>query len=166
MRTNGFIFMTLGFAAVALAGSPGYLPSVGPVALRFETPPSKVVRSMTVPLPVANPPVTEAPLARSDLVADIPVEPPTAPTPPAVLLHDVPVVVTDAMTGSTTNALESLIGPMMETNSVVTPQMFLRFFTPVPGGGSREAIVIPPPGFNPAQPPSPSSTATYTKPKP
>ena len=55
---------------------------------------------------------------------------------------------------------------VLDNNGNVTPQMFLRFFTPAQGGVSREAVVVTPPGFNPALPPSRSSTATYSQPKP
>jgi len=54
----------------------------------------------------------------------------------------------------------------MDNNGVITPQTFLRFFTPAQGGVSREAVIVTPPGFNPAQPPQRSSTATYIQTKP
>lgn len=162
MRTNGFIFIALGFTAACLAGTPGYLPSVGPVGLRF-APPASTTPAVVLPEP---PPASDvpAPTTRLDAV-ELPVETPTnaAPTSTALML-DVPVVLPEAVTGTNTTA--SLIGPLMDTNNVVTPQMFLRFFTPTQGGGAREAIVVPPTGFNPARPPTPSSTATYTQPKP
>lgn len=164
MRTNGFIFIALGFTAACMAGSPGYLPSVGPVGLRFENP-ATASRAVALPAPAPFSDVRDAAATRLD-VADLPVETPTnsAPTTTALML-DVPVVLPDAVTGLSTNPAP-LIGPLMDTNNVVTPQMFLRFFTPAQGGTSQEAIIIPPAGFSPARPPTPSSTATYTQPKP
>ena len=59
-----------------------------------------------------------------------------------------------------------LISPMMDTNNVITPQMLMRYFTPSVNGTSRETLVIPPMGFIPGHPPTQSSTATYSQPKP
>jgi len=166
MRTNGFILIALVSAATALAGSAGYLPSVGPVALRFEKP--TAAQPMAVlPAPITIPePASEAatPVA---VVADIPAEIPTnSAANSGGLMHDLPVVLPQAWPGATTNAFPSLVSPMMDTNSMITPQMLLRFFTAPQGGVSRETVIIPPPGFTPARPPTSSSTATYTQPKP
>ncbi len=60
----------------------------------------------------------------------------------------------------------ALIGPMMETNSIITPQMLMRFFTPLLNGSSRETIIIPQTGFTPARPPAQSSKVNFSKPKP
>lgn len=165
MRTNGFIFIALGFTAACMAGSPGYLPGVGPVGLRF-APPTAPSRIVVLPEPATHSDAPHETTTRLD-VAELPVETPPNPAPPSTaLMLDVPVVLPEAVTGSTTNEALPLISPLMDTNNVVTPQMFLRFFTPAQGGASREAIIIPPPGFSPARPPTPSSTATYTQPKP
>lgn len=167
MRTNGFIFIALGVTAAALAGTPGYLPSVGPIGLTFAPRPKPVV---AVPLPVLPPtpePVADNPGANPAPVADIPVtEPASEPhtNPPD---QSLPVPVLQAVSGAPTNSVEPLIGPMMETNNAVTPQMFLRFFSPNRHGASQEAIIAVPPGFNPAQPPATSSsTVNYSQPKP
>ena len=164
MRTNGFIFIALGFTAVAMAGTPGYLPSVGPVGLRFEREFATVVVA-TLPAPTPDNQSATGAVTREEVAVELPVEPP--PEPPATtLMHDAPVALPETLTGSLSNSLQTLIGPMMDTNNVVTPQMFLRFFTPPQGGVSREAVIVTPPGFNPAQPPARSSTATYIQTKP
>ena len=163
MRTNGFILIILGFTAGTVAGTANYLPSVGPVGLRFA---SKVEQSRVVTLP---PPAAiqadPGPAPREDMVAEIPVTPAAAASGSA-LMHEIPVLLSDNLTNGPGPSQPGLIGPMMDTNNVITPQMFLRFFTPAPGGVSREAIVVPPTDFNPALPPTRSSTATYTQPKP
>lgn len=170
MRTKGFIFIALGVTTATLAGSSGYLPNVGPIALQFAPPAKSVV---AVPLPVLPPapePIEENQTPEPEKVADIPVTAP-APEPPGQSpVQDVPAVVMDVHSGSPTNAPTGpLVGPMVESNPAITPQMFIRFFSNKPGqGDSPEAIIAVPPGFNPAQPPAPSdsSTATYSQPKP
>lgn len=165
MRTNGFIFIALGFTAAAMAGTASYLPSVGPVGLRFEPVYSDVIVA-TLPPPPPEASASAGPVTREETAVELPVEPPPAPTNPATLMHDAPVALPEAVTGPATNALQALIGPMMDTNGVVAPQVFLRFFTPSPNGLSREAVIVTPPGFNPAQPPTRSSSATYIQTKP
>lgn len=170
MRTKGFIFIALGVATATLAGSPGYLPSVGPIGLQF-APPAKSVVAVPLPvLPLAPEPVAENPTPEPEKVADIPVTAPAPEPPVQPSVHDVPAVVMDVHSNSPTNAPTGpLIGPTAENNTAITPQMFIRFFSNKPGhDDSPEAIIAVPPGFNPAQPPasSASSTATYSQPKP
>lgn len=165
MRTNGFIFIALAFTAVGLAGQPGYLPNVGPITLRFEQKPS-VQKAKLPPLRQPEPPAAE-PLPEK-------IEPSEVPTPqlpdPGLetnsMMQNPPGPLPGAMAGSQTNATTQLIGPIMDNAGTVTPQMFLRFFTPPQNGVSREAVLVAPPGFNPALPPPPSSSATYTQPEP
>jgi hypothetical protein len=163
MRTNGFIFIALGLTAVTLAGTPDYLPNVGPVGLRF-APATKPSDAVTLPPLPAPQTATESPTTHLES-AEIPTVEPKPEPPSKALPQNPPVIVLQAQTGSPTNAVGPLIGPQMETNNAVTPQMFLRFFTPNQNGQSREAIIVAPPGFSPAPPPAPSSTATYTQPK-
>lgn len=160
MRTNGFIFIAMGLAAVSMAGSPGYLPSVGPIALRFDSEVAPPVAPTQAAIIVSETPSQTVP--PPEVVADIPVEALKNPPPDAAtLMHDIPVALPAALLGSATNLNQPLIGPTVDTNGVVTPQMFLRFFTPSQSGVSREAIIIPSTDFTPARPPAPSSTATY-----
>lgn len=165
MRTNGFILILSTFTAAALAGTSSYLPGVGPVVLRFAKPVDRGHAVVLPPLPPAESPAAPAPESGEEITAQNPVEPPSQ-APGTALMNNIPVVLPENLTPSPANPLQALISPMTETNGVITPQMFLRFFTPAAGGASREAIVIPPTGFNPAQPPTPSSTATYSQPKP
>jgi len=164
MRTNGFIFIALSLTTAALAGTSGYLPSVGPVGLRFE-PLYSTVEIATLPAPPADNQSQGGPVTREEAAVELPVEPPP-PTTTTTLMHDAPVTLPEAVTGSPTNSIQTLIGPLMDNNGVITPQTFLRFFTPAQGGVSREAVIVTPPGFNPAQPPQRSSTATYIQTKP
>lgn len=164
MRTNGFIFIAWGFVAVATAGTSGYLPSVGPLGLRFERAPVHVAVA-TLPAPAPDQPAETGAITREEIAVELPV--PSPPEPPTTtMMHDAPVTLPDNLPGALANPLQNLIGPMVDTNGVVAPQMFLRFFTPPQGGISREAILVNPPGFNPALPPARSSTATYIQTKP
>lgn len=157
MRTNGFILIVLSLSAAAWAGSAGYLPSVGPVALRFETEkPGGYVEPLPPP-PVSKEPES-TPVTRDEVAVEIPTEnPQTMET--SGLMHN-PITVP----GAGTNAQQMLIGPIMD-NGEMNPQVFLRFFTPSANGTSRETILMPAPGFNPAFPPTRSSTATYQQTK-
>jgi hypothetical protein len=163
MRTKGFICIVLGFAAVSLAGQPGYLPEVGPLPLRFQRsqPPTQ---AEVLPPILATTPHQDP--STSPEVVEIPI---TAPDPFAAnstsLMQNPPVTIPDVTSGVATNLLGPLIGPLVETNGVVSPQMFLRFFVPPQGGVSKEAVLVVPPGFSPAQPPARSSTATYSTPQ-
>lgn len=164
MRTNGFIFIALSVSVVALAGSHDYLPSVGPVGLCFAAA-SKPAPALLLPALHVPQTITES-SATSPVSTDIPtVEPaPGAATDPAV--QNPPVLGLQAQSGSPTNVIGPLIGPLLETNNAVTPQMFLRFFSPNQNGPAHEAVIVAPPGFSPAPPPPASSTATYSQPKP
>jgi hypothetical protein len=80
-------------------------------------------------------------------------------------MHEPPVPEVQHLTSGPDLELP-LIGPMLETNTIITPQMLMRFFAPLVNGGSRETIVIPHTGFTPARPPAQSSTVNFSKPKP
>ena len=151
MRTNGFIFIALMLAVGSRAGSPWYLPSVGPVAIRLAR--VTTTAAADLPEPIKSP---DAPV---ELIPDIPVDSGTNElSTAATLLTEPPVI-------PAPEPVVPLIGPMMETNMVVTPQMLLRFFAPATSGASRETIVIPQTGFTPARPPAQSSTVNYSQPK-
>lgn len=165
MKKNGFIFIGLMFVTGTWAGSPWYLPAVGPVGLRFDANASAmpVVRPVE-PAPQTGdaPPTGEQNTGIIEIVPEPPIEPLTITStvtsstnqPPAV--EQVPSV----------EIPQVLIGPTMDTNTLITPQMLMRYFTPVLNGTSRESVIIPHTGFTPARPPSASSTVNYTQPKP
>jgi len=160
MRGLGIILSgTLG-ASVALAGSAGYLPKVGPATMRFQAPRS-LARLELPPLQMQDvlPPIAQM----LDVAASHPHESAADSLPPETV----------DLTAIPTNLLNQIptIPPTLspdsnrETNAVITPQMLLRFFTP-PGTG-RETVIVTPPGFSPARPGQPaSSSATYSSPKP
>lgn len=170
MRKNGFILIGLAGAAVALAGPPGYLPKVGPVALYFRTGASSTPRERAAALPPLYvpppvPPPTPVPVPAPEPAAETNTNSASAP------LMDSPPVVINLSASSPTNSEPLIGGSSTDTNAIISPQVFLRYFTPSrPGakpGVGTEAIVVPPTDFNPAQPPAtPASRATYTQPDP
>ncbi len=164
MNRNGFIFTILMLNAASQAGPQLYLPAVGPVALRFAAE-APAQPAATLPAEGATS-ATSGKGSHLDMIPEIPVDSPTNELSAASsLMHDPPVL--DAQ--HPTTGLEPygpLIGPMLETNSIITPQMLMRFFAPMVNGGSRETIVIPQTGFTPARPPAQSSTVNFSKPKP
>jgi hypothetical protein len=175
MRRNGFMLVGLASAAVALAGSPGYLPKVGPVALHFRTTVSHSASQRAAALPPLDPPPPPASNAGETNAI-----PPDGPTPDygaatnstGSALMEVPPVILElaASSATNTNAPAPLIGAA-DTNGVISPQIFLRYFTPRPPGGrpgaGTEAIIVPPTDFSPAQPAAavPASRATYSQPE-
>lgn len=170
MRRNGFILIGMAGAAVALAGPPGYLPKVGPVALSFHTSVSSTPSERAAVLPPLHAPAPVETPATEPKAAPEPVSETTtnAVTSP---LTDHPPLVIDLSASSPTNSIQPLIGSSSDTNAMISPQLFLRYFTPnragaKPGPGT-EAIIVPPTDFNPAQPPAPpASRATYNQPNP
>lgn len=165
MRTNGFILIASVFAAVTLAGTPNYLPNVGPVGLHFARPAKPAIAVVLPPLPAPQAMAAETTETHPDAVNNI------VSVPGPETIHNTPEAnppspELQARTLSPTNMIGPIIGPLMDTNNTVTPQMFLRFFTPNQNGQSREAVVVTPAGFSPALPPAASSTATYSQPKP
>ena len=165
MRKNGFILIILGFATALVAGDAGYLPSVGPVALRFEV--AQVPRptpDLTALEPVPEPVATA--VTREEVASEVPTEPAGETLPATSLMQSPPVTLPENHTKAGTNLVETLIGPAADTSNLITPQTFLRFFTPAQGGVSREAVVVPAVDFNPGRPPAQSSTAVYKQSNP
>ena len=164
MNRNGFIFTILMLTAASQAGPQLYLPAVGPVALRFAAE-APAQPATTLPGEGATE-TTPAKGSRLDMIPEIPVDSPTNDlSATGSLMHEPPVADVQHPTIGPELVLP-LIGPMLETNTIITPQMLMRFFAPMVNGGSRETIVIPQTGFTPARPPVQSSTVNYSKPKP
>lgn len=162
MNKNGFIFIVLSFTAVSQAGPQLYLPAVGPVALRFA---NVVSAQSAAALPSDTTTLeTSGSGSRLDVIPEIPVDSPTNDVSGAgSLMHDPPVL--DLPHPPMILGPDGpLIGPMMETNSVITPQMLMRYFSPSVNGTSRETVIVPPMGFIPGRPPTQSSTVNYSKP--
>ncbi len=164
MNRNGFIFTLLMLTAASQAGPQSYLPAVGPVALRFA---AEALAQPAAVLPVESViSTTSGNGSRLDMIPEIPVDAPTNDLPAtSSLMHEPPVPEVQRPTAGPDLELP-LIGPMLETNTIITPQMLMRFFAPMVNGGSRETIVIPQTGFTPARPPAQSSTVNFSKPKP
>ena len=156
--------MVLTLTAVSQAGPQLYLPAVGPVALRFD---SDASARPAATLPLASEiPSTTGNGSRPDMIPEITVDLPANDlTASSSLMHDPPVVEVQNPVSPTEPTLP-LIGPMIETNNVITPQMLMRYFIPSLNGAAREAIVVPPTGFTPGRPPTTSSTVNYSQPKP
>jgi hypothetical protein len=167
MRMNGVIIIIFGITAAAMAGTPGYLPAAGPTTLRFQKPVvAKPMAKLPASFAIAPAPTEKVAPPAENAVVDLSVE--SAPEPPSTtLMQDAPVTLPDTLAGAQTNQVQTLIGPIMDTSGLVTPQMFLRFFTSPQGGVSQEAIVVTPPGFTPAHPPTTTpSSVIYTQPEP
>jgi hypothetical protein len=164
MNRNGFILTILMLTVAALAGPQLYLPAVGPVALRFAAE-SPTQAAATLPVESTNE-TTPAIGSRLDMIPANPEDSPTNDLPATSSPTHEPPVPDVQPPAAGPDLVLPLIGPMLETNTIITPQMLMRFFAPMVNGGSREAIVIPQTGFTPARPPAQSSTVNFSKPKP
>lgn len=154
MHGRAIIICILLGAGVPLAGTPGYLATVGPAELRFA---------------VDDQPLPAAPLPPLPPVETSQTKEPQTPVPPAAESTDVAPGTqpnTDATPIVNAPADIGLPSPLQSsrTNTPITPQMFIEFFKPEAPGANRGAIVVPPVGFSPASPPQ-SSSATFTQPK-
>ena len=171
MRGLAIILSGLLGAGVTLSGSPGYLPKVGPTSLRFQTPASPSPR---VPLPslrMDDTPSQLLPAQGKDTSAGQTPEPAGAPPSPvagdSLSAQSNPLTQPTPLNQASTNSAAPPSGSDNDTRALLSPQMFLRFFLPSETNASRKAVIVAPPGFVPARPvPSPSSSATYTAPKP
>ena len=149
-------------AALCATAESGYLPVVGPPAVRFEMP---------APAPV-EPPLVLPPLT---VIEPRPIVPPTEPTPPVPQLGP---LVQSELTNSVVNftpldpvlstvvpslAMDPLAtgAPPVDT-SVLAPQMFMRYFTGQPGTNGNGVSIFAPVEFIPPLPvPPPSSSASF-----
>ncbi len=133
--------------AFGVSAFPGYLPAVGPVALRFRPPPQAATNLVRMPLP---PP-------------DLPAPPPPAPAmPPAATNSEAkltppaaPVLSTVASGPAVPDATPAGSEPKIST------QMLLRYFSRSTNGTASG--ITAPVDFAPPPPATPpSSTATYS----
>jgi len=149
-------------ATLCAAAGQGYLPVVGPPAVRFEKPapaptePPLMLPLLTVIEPRPTVPPTEpsvtlqqpGPLAPSEPanpVVDLtPLDPVVAPVGPALVMDPL-----------------ATAAPPPDT-SVLAPQMFMRYFTGQPGTNGNGISIFAPVGFVPPLPvPPPSSSASF-----
>lgn len=144
----------LAVAPGASAAGPGYLPTVGPPALRFAPPPPP-------------PPAVPAPLPPLAVIEPRPVLPPPEPSPPLAESTNTTVEPMFLDPFAVPPVAEAIATPL--TNVIVllppepptfAPQMFMRYFI---GGATNAAgvSILSPVGFVPPLPPPPSSSATF-----
>lgn len=153
MRHKRNILSWLAGVIVALnaAAAPGYLPVVGPSALRFEEPkpPPKVLFELP-PLALA-----ETNLPTADSSAASPTNPPPLPGDPSTISSHAgsPLIVIASATNAPALAAPELLP--------LSPQMFMPYFTR--NVGTNGGAVAVPLTFLPPAPlgPPPSSSASY-----
>lgn len=150
--------ISAGFLVVALCASagPGYLPVVGPPALRFASPPppSPAVLAPLPPLAVVEPrpyaPTGEPP----PLTAD-----PTSAAAEPVLID--PFAVPPVAEPLPTPATNVTYAVPVESEPLV-PQMFMKYFIGGTGTNANGVSIFSPVGFVPPLPiVPPSSSATF-----
>ena len=157
MRHKRNILSWLTGVAVAwnAAAAPGYLPVVGPSALRFEEPkPPPNARLVLPPLAPADA-QTGTNLPSADLATVTPTNPlPVAVIPSALSTHEgASLILIASPTNVSTRTAPELLP--------LSPQMFLPYFSR--NVGTNGATVAVPLTFLPPAPlgPPPSSTASY-----
>jgi hypothetical protein len=133
--------------ALGVSAAPGYLPAVGPVALRFRPAAQPATNLVRMPLPPPDPP---------------PAAPPALPAADSEAKTNTPAVVpasAPAVSTVTGNPDEGAIPP--GTQPLISPQMLLRYFNRSTNGVSSG--IMAPVDFAPPPPPKPpASTATYS----
>jgi hypothetical protein len=135
----------LGFLGVASVwAEPGYLPQIGPMALRFRVPPQGVVDYPRALPPPPAPLILPAPT--------MPIAPPAETSNAAPTAIVMPVIPTNGPPLEF-NAREPMndFAPIAAPNGVVSPQMLIKYFTtqPNPGTNAPGTGATTPVGFNP-----------------
>jgi len=140
----GAVFAGLAFGVSA---APGYLPVVGPVALRFRPAAPPATNLVHMPLPPPDPP--------SSISSDFA----TPPAPPAPSAKPAPAPAPASLPA--TNAPAEPDANPSASESKVLPQMLLRYFSRATNGAGG-GIIAPVDFAPPAAASPPSSTATYS----
>ena len=163
--------MVFGWAAAA-AAFPGYLPTVGPLPLRFASPPAtfnpSLLKPLTPPVPESNAASDRSHPPETGAAKEVPVVPKPGLTngPPIVNLVTPPLTEPPAVPTTSVSPLAVLVN--LDTNApTVTPQMLVPFFVSrLPNATNTAGLsVVLPVGFAPPSPsPSPSSSAIYQSP--
>jgi hypothetical protein len=139
--------LTLGVASVFASADPGYLPVVGPAALRF-----RAASMATANLPIsARPEITE---------------------PESVLIRPETLDPLNAVTNEVSAAAERpepvlphnpIPAEPVPSGEVISPQMLLKYFTKSTNGTGAGVLGPMPLNFTPPPPSqTPSSKATYS----
>lgn len=142
--------VALASLAFGVSATPGYLPAVGPVPLRFRPAAQSVTNLVRMPLPPPDLPPPEP------STPSTPAIPSTAPAPskqPPSVLPAASLPPTNAPVEP--NAVPSGSEPM------ISPQMLLRYFNRSTNGVGA-GVIAPLQFAPPASTTPPSSTATYS----
>lgn len=145
--------------AMCATAGPGYLPVVGPPALRFKPPASFVAEPVPLPpLAIVEP---QAAVPASDLTETIPSLPAAdstnapAPTP-------LDLIVLAPLAGPLAPDATNVTAVVQTEPEVLVPQMFMKYFTGRVGTNSSGVSIYAPVGFVPPLPIAPpSSSATF-----
>jgi hypothetical protein len=144
------VFFTM--RAPASSDATGYLACVGPAPLRFCSLPRIFTNIFVLPPPS---PSVAAPTNEPPPVAPNPETSRHVPVPSA----SAPILDPQAGTNQTANVnLPDLTVP----GSVVSPQMFLKYFSKSTNGSANSTIISPLDFTPPRAAPAPSSKATYS----
>jgi hypothetical protein len=138
--------------AFGVSANPGYLPVVGPAALRFRPVAQSANNLVRMPLPPTDPPPPAPPSTPSTPPAAAVTEAKTPP--PAAAPSSAPVLLAPANSPVEPDTTPSASEPK------ISPQMLLRYFNRSTNGTTSG--VIAPVDFAPPAAILPSSTATYT----
>lgn len=144
----------------SLAARPGYLPTVGPLPLRYlegrAKPVEPAVLPPLAPAAVAPEPAASEPENAVETAKPAPAkEEPAPPTEPAKTAPEPPP--------TTVTRQETIPAPSTTPSTAISPQLLIRYFTSPDSTNRAAPVVIAPVGFVP--PPTgaaPSSKATYS----
>jgi len=134
-----------------VSAAPGYLPAVGPAALRFRpaAPSGTNLVRMALPPPDVAPTILSTP--STNTAADTEVKPATAAAPPA----------SAALILAATNTPPQQEAAPFGSEPLISPQMLLKYFNRSTNGAGS-GIIAPVDFAPPPAAPARSSTATYS----
>ncbi len=142
-----------GLASGVLA-TPGYLPVVGPVPLRYRPATQPATNLVYIPLPPPDPPSTPD-------IPHAPLAPPVAADTETRKTASAAPAPSAALTNAVSSDPAGQNGTSSASAPLISPQMLLRYFNRPTNGGAGG--IIAPVDFAPPAPATPpSSTATYS----
>ena len=134
-----------------VSATPGYLPAVGPAALRFRPAAPSGTNLIRMPLPPPDVPASSPSTASTNTAADTEAK----PAPTAANASSAP------LTFTATNAPPQPEATGFGAEPLISPQMLLKYFNRSTNG-TGVGIIAPVDFAPPAPAPPRSSTATYS----
>jgi hypothetical protein len=165
MRSFGIIFAVTLAAGGTLDAATGYLPRVGPTPIRFFKSIPRSDRAVLPPLRMTNKD-SAPPTVLAALETFVPRNWDEIVAGQSYGFFTNSAATGEAAGNPASTSGDSAFSATGDTNAVISPQMFMRFFVP---STRKPGVVVTTPDFTPAHPATQtpgSSSATYSSPSP